>query len=506
MSHRPEWTSSHSFFVVMGGFILKNEKGRPLRPLLVEDISRNVDAISIPFISEREIHDRSKGDTLSKTLILFQTMWFLLQVLARVISGLPITELELVTVAFASLNILAYAFWYYKPLNVDCAISVPVSRLFSTLEPVSDSNISTIYFVDPSTAAASPLSLGSTPADPPIELIPPPAAYGHSPLSSGSSHSTSASTTSLLSLGCTYINPPGGLNTPSPVYEPLFGRPSSASFMSTPPTAEASDIPIHVPGPTGGGGTQSLLFFVLSSLTEVILGPTIFGETDTSAQKLLSRASERSAGIKLWKFLMRGLRYGLQQGLRPGDESALVREAFASLEDRSSFTLRAPTFYCGSSPARLVSGGHFQLLLALYLGTIHCLGWNFHFDTMVVLWLWRVSAILLTFPPFYFLLITASAKIWRKRMLLTLESKMSTLSLWENLFYYTGVPSLLLFFIRRFLVCFRVLDSSLFYCYFLARVVLVILPLILLRDLPPRALEEIEWTKYLPHVGPFVSL
>ncbi|KAK1219029.1 hypothetical protein PQX77_018257 [Marasmius sp. AFHP31] len=127
MTHRPEWTITHSFFLVMGGFMLV-DKTRPVRPLLVEDVtqSENMELISLPILSEREIQDRSKGDGLSKTFILLQTTWFLIQVLARVISGLPVTELELVTVAFATLNVLAYIFWYNKPLNVDCPIPAPI--------------------------------------------------------------------------------------------------------------------------------------------------------------------------------------------------------------------------------------------------------------------------------------------------------------------------------------------------------------------------------------------
>ncbi|KAK1219028.1 hypothetical protein PQX77_018256 [Marasmius sp. AFHP31] len=127
MSQRPEWTITHSFFLVMGGFILI-DKTQPVRPLLVEDITvwNTMEAISLPILSEREIQDRSKGDGLSKTFILLQTTWFLFQILARAVSGLPMTELELVTVAFATLNILAYVFWYNKPLNVDCPVPTPI--------------------------------------------------------------------------------------------------------------------------------------------------------------------------------------------------------------------------------------------------------------------------------------------------------------------------------------------------------------------------------------------
>lgn len=49
-----------------------------------------------------------------------QTGWFILQCLARAIDHLPITELELVTLAFATLNFAIYGFWWYKPFNMQC--------------------------------------------------------------------------------------------------------------------------------------------------------------------------------------------------------------------------------------------------------------------------------------------------------------------------------------------------------------------------------------------------
>jgi hypothetical protein len=75
-------------------------------------------------ITEKEIRDKGRGDALSKGLILIQTTWFILQCIARKVVHLPITELELVTLAFAALNFVTYALWWYKPLNVECPVRV----------------------------------------------------------------------------------------------------------------------------------------------------------------------------------------------------------------------------------------------------------------------------------------------------------------------------------------------------------------------------------------------
>ena len=93
----------------------------PLFPLTPEKINALVREgyIEFPDITQREIRDRSKGDVLSKSLVILQTGWFVVQCMARGVEHLPITELELVTVAFATLNFVTYLFWWNKPLNVE---------------------------------------------------------------------------------------------------------------------------------------------------------------------------------------------------------------------------------------------------------------------------------------------------------------------------------------------------------------------------------------------------
>jgi len=96
------------------------EDERP-RLLLSKDLDKYLSEGDIG-ISVEEILDRSKGDMLSKGIVLLQTGWFILQLLARVAQRLPITGLELVTLAFAILNFITYGLWWNKPLCVQCPI------------------------------------------------------------------------------------------------------------------------------------------------------------------------------------------------------------------------------------------------------------------------------------------------------------------------------------------------------------------------------------------------
>lgn len=80
--------------------------------------------IAFPEVTEEEIEDRSKGDGLSKSLVLVQVAWFIAQFSARIAKGLAITPLELVAFAFATLNGFMYFFWWNKPLNIHLPIAV----------------------------------------------------------------------------------------------------------------------------------------------------------------------------------------------------------------------------------------------------------------------------------------------------------------------------------------------------------------------------------------------
>jgi len=133
--HHPGWTRAHSFFLIMGGFTL-HERGKPVRVLEAKDLEdlSGAGKIGWPTITKEEIADRSKGDYLSKTIVLFQTIWFVGQCIARGAYGLTLTELEVVTVAFASLTGVTYYLWWDKPLDVCC--SIPVHRLYSCLRKI----------------------------------------------------------------------------------------------------------------------------------------------------------------------------------------------------------------------------------------------------------------------------------------------------------------------------------------------------------------------------------
>jgi hypothetical protein len=122
------WTMTHGFFLVMGGFTL-HDKGTALRILdywELETLSK-AGKITWPSITKEEIQDRSKGDYLSKGIVVMQIGWFITQFIGRCVYSLEITELEKFTFIITILTVATYGLWWHKPLDVHC--SVPVHLL-----------------------------------------------------------------------------------------------------------------------------------------------------------------------------------------------------------------------------------------------------------------------------------------------------------------------------------------------------------------------------------------
>ncbi|KAF8646426.1 hypothetical protein AX16_007219 [Volvariella volvacea WC 439] len=115
--HR-RWTRTHGFFVQMGG-LMQRQRDSMYKVLCNEDIMKET---KMPAIPEKEIRDHGKGDILAKVLVLVQTTWFVAQCIARHVQGLVLTEIELVTLAFATLNVITYGLWWDKPLNIEYPI------------------------------------------------------------------------------------------------------------------------------------------------------------------------------------------------------------------------------------------------------------------------------------------------------------------------------------------------------------------------------------------------
>ncbi|KAF8516558.1 hypothetical protein BU17DRAFT_50787 [Hysterangium stoloniferum] len=131
-----QWTATHGHFIQMGGFMLysgQDAKGTLSPERLKEFHGKGI--IQFPTIKKEEIQDRSKGDALSKGLVVIQTTWFIIQCIARKAEGLDTTQIELLTLALAALNGVMYFLWWDKPLDVRWPVPVQLLETPSDWAP-----------------------------------------------------------------------------------------------------------------------------------------------------------------------------------------------------------------------------------------------------------------------------------------------------------------------------------------------------------------------------------
>ncbi|TFK73700.1 hypothetical protein BDN72DRAFT_813961 [Pluteus cervinus] len=132
------WERTQGHFAQMGGFASK-EDNETLFPLILIQLLKDgrLDIEELRSVKKEDILDKSKGDWLSKSLVGLQTTWFVCECLARLQQHLPLLELEVATLGFATLNVLTYALWWSKPLNVGLHVQ-PLPTTTSTTSTLSD--------------------------------------------------------------------------------------------------------------------------------------------------------------------------------------------------------------------------------------------------------------------------------------------------------------------------------------------------------------------------------
>ncbi|TFK68019.1 hypothetical protein BDN72DRAFT_769944, partial [Pluteus cervinus] len=114
-----QWTMTHAHFIQMGGFAYRNDD-QEVKALFPHTFLEYLKAgrlviEELRLVTEADIKDKSKGNIISKGLVITQTMWFVFECLARLHQKLPLVKLEVITLAFAVLTTLMYIQWWSKP-------------------------------------------------------------------------------------------------------------------------------------------------------------------------------------------------------------------------------------------------------------------------------------------------------------------------------------------------------------------------------------------------------
>jgi len=111
------WTRMHCHYANMGGIFIESEHQHVDAQGLLFLASRG-HLPEEPGISEKTIEDKTKADYFLKTIACMQALWFVIQCLGRAAQKLPLSTLELSTVAFVVMAFANYFFWRDKPLDV----------------------------------------------------------------------------------------------------------------------------------------------------------------------------------------------------------------------------------------------------------------------------------------------------------------------------------------------------------------------------------------------------
>ncbi|KAK3332843.1 hypothetical protein B0T19DRAFT_473634 [Cercophora scortea] len=136
----PGWSQfSHrqSFLVVQDGIYSKqsseirhNRIHRLLEPdalvRLVQTTGLGPEDMGFP--TDDEIEDRSKKDWLLKSISISQTLWFVANVLSRVVQGFQVSLLEDLTIAYAFCGLIMLIAWFDCPQDIHQAFIVDFER------------------------------------------------------------------------------------------------------------------------------------------------------------------------------------------------------------------------------------------------------------------------------------------------------------------------------------------------------------------------------------------
>jgi hypothetical protein len=130
-----KWTLAHIYFAEMGGFCVRFPDPNSDGPETVGNLSRRAlyDLLREGHIQQSElptegsIKDKGKADGIIKVFTLVQILWLLIQSIARGIQHLPLTTLEISTLAYIPCAILVYYLWWDKPYDVNVPIELHIS-------------------------------------------------------------------------------------------------------------------------------------------------------------------------------------------------------------------------------------------------------------------------------------------------------------------------------------------------------------------------------------------
>jgi hypothetical protein len=127
-----DWSLAQSFYARMGGYVLSThrDRNRILTMAEMEHLIGTSEApeFIVPSVSKEEVNSFAKADSFAKLVTLIQAGWLIVQSIARQYQHLPISELEIATLAFVANAFLIYLVWWNKPYEAEQCTKVSIDR------------------------------------------------------------------------------------------------------------------------------------------------------------------------------------------------------------------------------------------------------------------------------------------------------------------------------------------------------------------------------------------
>jgi len=436
---------------------VRRKKRYELGVLTFDQFKTLVGNVPFPDITPAQINDRSKGDGLSKLLAILQSSWFIAQCIARGVQGLALTELELVTLAMASLNAITFVFWWNKPLSVQepvhVYVAVPVEEAEKNNRDKDPGEIDVVYYTAREVVAPFQ-EISEVSFDPRHQLQ-------HIRDGEYSDVALHLVLFPVMLLSLAFLFFPLGI---------LF----LLWLIKSENVDRAGDddmVAIRV---------ELSLRRLRYKLTHPIR--QYFGSRNGPLSRILdSDFGDDPASFAIAWFLFIPASFHLLVLLLITLSPLFAIFSIASFTFTAAFGIvttnkvprgatHVPPFYAPRTNSDRFSRMIVFAIFGVIFGSIHCIAWNFSFPTSTERSLWRYTSLVLTAIPLVVAPIDCAL---------------------ENLKDIFGKKSRL---------AFAILMTALLFLYVPARMSLIFQALALLRDQPASAYVAVDWTKYIPHL------
>lgn len=466
-----EWSLVHAHFLKMGGFkvvfmederddfknkmVQRRDDGYFECVVRFETFKKLLEEghIDLPHITEAEIRDKSKVDDVSKGLVLLQLFWFIAQILARAFLRLAITQLEIATAALATMDFVMYYFWWPKPLNAEHPEVIPSIGVYKCMnDNLTSRRLRYVRGNDTSKTerVGVKLKIDETTnkcRDGEIEAEKP----------------NRCGETEASRHGSLWQNFRRARNFSSRVWCALDRV--TRTWISIVRVRWLAPTLVAVAFATAKAAllimTGSLI--VALSWNAIHRGSEVETSYHTNTSKLYNWVIKVPGVSRLAQFV----RYATK----------VNRSLFYS--DHSMSTSRLPQVVA--------------VLAGIVFGAIHCLAWNFDFPSHTEESIWRISSVVMISVNIY-PVVGVSAFI-KLRDFVTGTPKLALQFFLPEaeLHYSPTLPAE-----ENALIFLSIIFSSVVHA--IARIALIILAMMSLRNLPPSAFQEIGWISLIPHI------